>query len=254
MNPEPVVVDATLHAAFRTAAARLENLDQAVYARYSKDPLEPIIGLGPALARIGFFGRDPGRDEVRHGVPFIGAGGQKVRAALYRHLYREEMPNFDASVAVGKLFFWANTVAYKPLGNKPWPMRVQKHFQPLMTEVLLRHWEGRDVITLGRGAFFWFGINQSRERRAALDEFWSSDERFGAVIEIPLALADGTTRTFRLHPLPHPSPLNATWYAKFPELLRVRLNQLDVRTDNLMLGSAPSAAAAVVSSRRRKPG
>ena len=29
-----------------------------------------------------------------------------------------------------------------------------------------------------------------------------------------------------LHPLPHPSPLNARWYRKVPDLLRTRLDAL----------------------------
>jgi uracil-DNA glycosylase len=222
-------------AAFRERASTLDGIDMPVYESFGKDALEPIIGLGDPDLRIGFFGRDPGREEVRHGMPFIGNGGQKVRAAAYRHLYGAEMPDFDASVAVGRLFFWANTVPYKPMGNKAWPMRVKRPFQPLMAELLLCNWRGADLITLGREAFLWFGINQSREVRDGLDAFWAREDRFTATHELPLALDDGRSRTFRLHPLPHPSPLNATWYKRFPELLTRRLVQLDARPDNLRL-------------------
>lgn len=228
-------------AAFREQARALDQLDTAAYRAFGKDPLEPIIGLGPREARVGFFGRDPGREEVRHGLPFIGSGGQLVRATLYRHLYGRKMPGFDASVAVGKLFFWANTVPYKPIGNKAWPMRVKRPFQPLMAELLLRNWRGTDLITLGREAFLWFGINQSRDVRRHLDAFWARDDRFTSVVSTELALEDGTARTFRLHPLPHPSPLNATWYKRFPELLRARLEQLSVRSQTLSL-PAPAHA------------
>ena len=61
---------------------------------------------------------------------------------------------------MGEKFFWANTVPYKPTGNKAWSMKVKKQFQPLMAELLLTTWNGRDLITLGREAFLWFGINQ----------------------------------------------------------------------------------------------
>src|SRR5699024_8221544 len=125
-----------------------DGIDVEVYRQYDKDPLAPIIGLGEANLRIALFGRDPGREEVRHGEPFIGAGGQKVRQALYQHLHGAPLPDFAASVAVGRALFWANTVPYKPVGNKAWSMAVKKRFQPLMAQLLATHWRGSDVITL----------------------------------------------------------------------------------------------------------
>ncbi|HET6725368.1 MAG TPA: uracil-DNA glycosylase family protein [Gammaproteobacteria bacterium] len=228
------MIDDRLRAAFRRQGGELANIDKAVYAKFNKDPLEPIIGLGDPNARIAFFGRDPGGDEVRHGMPFIGAGGQKVRAAAYRYLYGREMPDFAASVEVGRHFFWANTVPYKPVGNKAWPMRVKRNFCDLMMEVLLKHWRGADIIVLGREAFFWFGIGKARQERAALDAFWQREDRYTATMKVALS-ADGESRQVRLYPLPHPSPLNATWYKRFPELLAQRLEQLDVRPDNLLV-------------------
>lgn len=226
-------MDARQRAAFRARAEALERLDIAAYHADGKDPLEPIIGLGDADTRIGFFGRDPGRAEIRYGTPFIGAGGQKLRKALYHHLHGREMPDFDASVAVGRGFFWANTVPYKPAGNKAWPMTVKKAFHGLIAELLVRSWRGADLITLGREAFLWFGIGQPPEIRAALAAFWCRPDRFTATTAVPLTLQDGTSRSLRLHPLPHPSPLNATWYKRFPDLLKGRLEQLDVRPDSL---------------------
>lgn len=224
--------------AFRTLARNLDGIDTAVYAAYAKDALAPVIGLGNSAARIAFFGRDPGRDEVQHQMPFIGAGGQKVRGALYRHLHGGELPDFAASLEVGRDFFWANTVPYKPLGNKAWSMRVKKQFQPLMADLLLHAWRGREVITLGREAFLWFAINQDKAIKAQLEAFWERENRFETSIETPLAAPDGSTRILRLHPLPHPSPLNATWYKRFPELLIARLRQLEVSTHNSLLSAA----------------
>lgn len=221
-----------LRAAFRERAARLRGVDLPVYKKFSKDPHEPIIGLGDRDARIGFFGRDPGADEVKHGMPFIGAGGQKVRAGLYRHLYGCEMPDFAASVEVGQKFFWANTVPCKPLGNKAWPMKVKRDFCELMIEVLLDYWHGCEVIPLGREAFFWFGMTAGKPVREQLEAFWSRDDRYSACIEVELR-SRSAARIFRLHPLPHPSPLNATWYKRFPELLERRLMQLDVKPSTL---------------------
>jgi uracil-DNA glycosylase len=229
------MIDARRKQAFRTLAKALDRIDLEVYAEFGKDPLEPIVGLGDPNCRIGFFGRDPGKDEVRHGMPFIGAGGQKVRKELFRRLEGGEMASFEASVAVGKPFFWANTVPYKPQGNKAWSMKAKKAFQPLMAELLIDAWQGREMITLGREAFLWFAILQPREIKQGLEAFWAREDRFETYFESELQLADGRSKRFRLHPLPHPSPLNATWYGRFPRLLAQRLEQLDVTTDNLRL-------------------
>ena len=237
------MISAKQRSAFQTLARELQNVDNAVYENFGKDPLTPVIGLGDPKVRVGFFGRDPGRDEIRYGMPFIGAGGQKVRSACYEHLYGEPMPDFEASVAVGNHFFWANTVPYKPLGNKAWSMRAKKQFQPLMAELLVNAWEGSDIITLGREAFLWFGINQTRESRQTLETFWGREDRFFTFTEIELTAPDGRSRPLRLHPLPHPSPLNATWYKRFPELLKGRLEQLNVRLDNVRLGETTDATA-----------
>lgn len=221
------------HEAFRALAVNLNGIDTAVYEAFGKDWRDPVIGLGAKDTRIAFFGRDPGREEVQHHMPFIGAGGQKVRGAIYQHLYGKPMPDFKASLEVGKGFFWANTVPYKPIGNKAWSMKVKKQFQPLVADLLLHAWCGRDIITLGREAFLWFTINQTREVKQQLEAFWEREDRFTSFTEMELSAPDGASRPIRLYPLPHPSPLNATWYKRFPELLIHRLEQLNARPDNL---------------------
>ncbi|MBN6113934.1 uracil-DNA glycosylase family protein, partial [Xanthomonas bonasiae] len=155
--------------------------------------------------------------------------GQLVRKALYRHLHGgEAMPDFAASLAVGRDVFWINTVPYKPLGNKAWSMQVKRRFHPLMRRLLIEQWRGRDIVTLGREAFLWFGIDQPRDVRAQLDAFWADPSRFDAHIDIGLRTETGAARRFTLHPLPHPSPLNQTWFKRFPALLEARLRQLSV--------------------------
>lgn len=214
-------------AAFRALAATTEGIDAECYARCGRDPLEPLVAHGDPRARLGFFGRDPGRDEVRHGEPFIGAGGQLVRRALHERLHGAPLPDFEASRAIGRHFFWANTVPYKPVGNKAWSTKVKKRFRPLMLQVLADDWQGEALITLGREAFLWFGLDEDRARCARLEAFWAREDRFERAIEAELR---GSRRTRRvlLHPLPHPSPLNATWYGRFPGLLRARLAALGV--------------------------
>ncbi|MDL5367581.1 uracil-DNA glycosylase family protein [Xanthomonas sp. NCPPB 2654] len=224
-----MALDPDLHAQFRELAAQTDGIDTKVYADYAKDPLEPIVGLGRRNARLCFFGRDPGRSEVEHGEPFVGSGGQLVRKALYRHLHDgQPMPDFAASLKIGRDFFWINTVPYKPLGNKAWSMQVKRRFHPLMRRLLIEQWRGRDIVTLGREAFLWFGIDQPKQVRAQLDAFWADDARFSASIEVDLQTERGTSRRFALHPLPHPSPLNQTWFKRFPALLEARLRQLSV--------------------------
>ena len=217
---------------FRTLAQDLDGIDLEVYEEYGRDPLQPIIGEGSPDARIALFGRDPGREEVKRQMPFIGAGGQKVRGTLYETLYGQPMPHFQASVDVGSFLFWANTVPYKPLGNKAWSQSVKKRFHSAMAHVLLTHWRGSDIITLGREAFFWFGIHKTRPERLDLEAFWKREDRFSTTHQILLTGPDGTERTLRLHPLPHPSPLNATWYKKFPDLLAKRLSDLGLSLES----------------------
>ncbi|MFO7593152.1 MAG: uracil-DNA glycosylase family protein [Pseudomonadota bacterium] len=213
----------------RALAAELPGIDVGVYETFGKDWREPVIGMGEADTPVAFFGRDPGRDEVQHQMPFIGAGGQKVRGAIYEHLYGEGLPGFDASVEVGKGFFWANTVPYKPVGNKAWSMKVKKQFQPLVADLLVNAWNGEAVITLGREAFLWFAINREREIKQQLEVFWTREDRFESWTEVDIQDADGKSRQIKLYPLPHPSPLNATWYKRFPDLLKQRLRQLKVK-------------------------
>ncbi len=222
--------------AFRELASVTDGIDVEVYERYGKDPLDPVVGHGPANARVGFFGRDPGRDEVQHGEPFIGAGGQHVRRALYRRLHGgASLPDFETSRAVGQPFFWANTVPYKPVGNKAWSTKVKQRFHAPMTQLLIDDWQGDRLVTLGREAFLWFGLLQPRETREALDAFWAREDRFTTSVAVRLQSPSGAARELQLYPLPHPSPLNATWYARFPALLDARLAQLEVSADTLLL-------------------
>ena len=116
---------------------------------------------------------------------------------------------------------------YKPIGNKAWSMAVKRRFQPLMRQLLIDSWHGRHIVTLGREAFLWIAIDQPREARQRLEAFWQREDRFMANLDIDLQDAQGHARTFTLHPLPHPSPLNQTWFKRFPALLEARLRQLD---------------------------
>jgi uracil-DNA glycosylase len=212
-------------AALRALARELDGVDADVYRRWGRDPTAPILEAGSPDARIGVFGRDPGATEVELGLPFVGAGGQKVRAGLHRALLGGDPPDLAASIAAGERVFWANTVPFKPIGNKAWPTAVKRRFQPLIADLLVHAWRGADLLVMGQDALRWFGL-ADREVQAAIDDLWSRDDRFEASLEVPVRAPDGAERRVRLHPLPHPSPLNATWSSRFPALLDARLARL----------------------------
>ena len=197
------------------------DVDTPVYDEAGLDPTTPVLlGSGTLQSDIGFFGRDPGRHELIQREPFIGKGGQLIRDGLHRAARGGPCPDLAASVEVGRGVFWGNTVPYKPTGNKAWSVKVKRRFVPMVTELLVDHWTGRDLITLGNVAVDWFRL-ADRSLGPVIKDFWARDDRYEAVLEVELA-----GKRIRLHPLPHPSPLNATWYPRFPALLDARLASL----------------------------
>ena len=229
MTARPVDLSATQYAAFAQQAETLAGIDLDVYAACERDWRVPVLGLGPANAPLCIFGRDPGRTEVERQHPFVGRGGQLLRAGLHRYRLglseAAPAPTFDEALAAGGDVFWLNTVPYKPLGNKAWSMAAKRRFQPLVAELLLGAWRGRTVIVLGREAFFWFSIGQPAQTGAALRDFWTRDDRYTATLMIDYHHG-GLARSLLLAPLPHPSPANAVWFKRFPALLATRLEQL----------------------------
>ena len=198
------------------------SVDRAVYRDADRDPTRPILnGSGSVDSRLAIFGRDPGRFEVVHGEPFIGAGGQLIRGALHEARFQAPCPDIAASVDAGRDVFWCNTVPFKPLGNKAWSMKVKRRFAPAIARCLVEVWTGHDLLTFGNVAFHWFRI-LNPELRPTLDAFWEREDRYSASCPIHFM-----NKRIVLHPLPHPSPLNARWYKAFPGLLRARLNGLD---------------------------
>ena len=198
MTATPVDLSATQYAAFAQQAERLAGIDLAVYAACERDWRVPVLGLGPANAPLCIFGRDPGRTEVERQHPFVGRGGQLLRAGL--HQYRLGLseaapaPTFDEALAAGGDVFWLNTVPYKPLGNKAWSMVAKRRFQPAQTN-------------------------------ATLQAFWLRSDRYSEALTIDYQ-HDSQARQLVLAPLPHPSPANAVWFGRFAALLTARLNQL----------------------------
>jgi len=180
------------------------TIDTAAYEEAELDPCEPVLlGSGSLDSRVGIFGRDPGRNEVLQREPFIGKAGQLIRNALGEDVV-----------------FWANTVPYKPLGNKAWSVKVKRRFLPMIRDYLVHVWTGDQLITCGNVAFEWFGLAEP-SLKPLLKEFWTREDRYAANLQVEL---DGKPIT--LLPLPHPSPLNARWYPLFPALIEARLQLL----------------------------
>lgn len=205
------------------------NIDTEVYKKFEKDPLEPLLFGGTLESPWCFFGRDPGKDEIRLQEPLIGAGGTLVREGAYQRLYGKKSPDLSARLGLSQKLLFCNGVPYKPFGNKSWSRKIKKRFHPLITELLVDFWEGHEVITLGNEAFDWFSFPLESNAADKMSHFWQNPDRYTKSISTILTSPQtGKTKELTLHPLPHPSPLNATWYKKFPELLTNTLGQLSI--------------------------
>lgn len=200
----------------RAAASPPLAVDRAAYAAAGRDPLHPLLAGGRPSAPIAFFGRDPGRDEVRQMEPLVGAGGRLVRAAVCRALHGHAPDDDEGLGEASRHVFFSNTVPYKPIGNKPWPAEVIARFRPIIAAVLRDVWEGEHLITLGNVAFLWFG--------EAAEAHWERPDRYAASLTVDWP------RRITLHPLPHPSPANAVWHKRFPAMLEARLLSLGLGT------------------------
>ncbi len=215
---------ADLIAAFRTEAERAPfPIDTPVYEKAGRAPTDPILYVGGLDAPICILGRDLGKDEVAEGEPLIGAGGRLVRSGLFRAATGREPEPRDRRLAEGlRLAVMTNTVPYKPPGNKAYAPTVKDRFRPLLLEFLTDHWQGNRLITLGNEAFQWF---EPYSEAGAMDLFWAREDRYTDSIScrLPASPFGRWPKTLKVEPLPHPSPLNARWFAKFPELLASRL-------------------------------
>ena len=106
---------------------------------------------------------------------------------------------------------------------------MRERFRPYIARLLVCHWRGDYVITLGSEAFQWFA--RYGEPRA-FEDFWRREDRYAAEIgcRIEAECAGGPLqKTLVVAPLPHPSPLNQTYWELFPELLQARLERIQLK-------------------------
>jgi len=210
--------------AVREEALRADfPVDTPVYQRSGKDPHTPVLFAGTLTAPVCVFARDLGKDEVAAGQPLIGAGGRLVRSGVYRAATGQEPPASDRDLmSVLDHVLLTNTVPYKPPGNKAYSNPVKERFRPFLAELLVDHWKGDRVITLGTEAYQWFTPYVRQGQEAA--EFWRREDRYEAELDCSVVSGDSPPKSIRLLPLPHPSPLNQRWYGLFPGLLARRLS------------------------------
>jgi uracil-DNA glycosylase len=197
-------------------------VDEPVYRKAGKDPAQPVLFAGALDAPACVFARDLGKDEVAAGQPLIGAGGRLVRAGVYEATRGAPPPSTDRALesVLGHVLL-ANTVPYKPPGNKAYSAAVKERFRPFLAELLGGHWRGDRVITLGTEAFRWFAPYADA---SDFEAFWGREDRYEASLGCVLTSPGLRDKPLTLLPLPHPSPLNQRWYKRFPALLAARLS------------------------------
>lgn len=199
-------------------------IDEPIYQAASLDPKMPILYGGNLESSLCFFARDLGKDEVVAQQPLYGAAGRLVRQGLYRALYsKEPSKNTDLSEVLEHVML-TNTVPYKPPGNKAYSEAIKKRFRPFLERLLVLHWKGNCIITLGNEAFKWFSPYAPK---GTLTKFFEQPDRYTTSTQITLIAQDDQgkqhERSVTLSPLPHPSPLNQQYYAQFPTMLQQRL-------------------------------
>ena len=203
-------------------------IDLPIYEGAGKTPTQPILYAGKLESKICFFGRDLGKDEVSQGQPLIGSAGKMLRKGFYRGIYHQEPSSPEDLQSICDRALLTNTVPYKPPGNKAYTIKVKERFRPFIAQLLVIYWGGNQIVTLGTEAFKWFAPYGPKKR---LEEFWQRGDRYEAQLPITLEALDFQgnkhQRQVSLLPLPHPSPLNKRYYAKFPQMLQQRIHEFE---------------------------
>ncbi len=202
-------------------------IDRPVYESADLDPTAPILYGGNLASQLCIFARDLGKDEVSAQQPLYGAAGRLVRQGLYRAMFHQEPTSPGDLQMVCDRVLLTNTVPYKPPGNKAYSTTVKERFRPFLERLLVEHWQGDRIITLGNEAFQWF---TPYGKKGELKEFFQRSDRYTASLELTLTATDTQgiiqPKIVTVMPLPHPSPLNQKYYAQFPLLLAARLKNL----------------------------
>lgn len=202
-------------------------VDVPVYRAAKLEPTQPVLYAGNLHSQLCFFGRDLGRDEVHARQPLYGAAGTLVRQGFYFGIHGQKIQDKEKLATVCQRVLLTNTVPFKPPGNKAYSMAVKKRFRPFIEKLLVLHWQGNQIITLGTEAFKWF---DPYGRKGEVNGFFRQANRFETSLQVTLRAVDEQglehQKVVYLSPLPHPSPLNQRYYAKFPQMLQTRLGAI----------------------------
>jgi uracil-DNA glycosylase len=203
-------------------------IDRLVYADAGREPEVPIAWAGNRFAPICCVGRDLGREEVRRGQPLVGPAGQRVRELVLKTLApgggnggdRESRPMRERAL---DLVFVTNLVPYKPPANRAYAEAIVERFRPLIAQVLVDVWRGAVVLALGREAVRWFDpyVEAPSAPRSFEDE--CADEHGRTCLLVVGRGRVARRRRVVVFGLPHPSPANVRWAARFGDLLQRRL-------------------------------
>ncbi|VEP12326.1 Uracil-DNA glycosylase [Hyella patelloides LEGE 07179] len=203
-------------------------IDIPVYKSAKLEPTYPVLYAGNLQSPLCFFGRDLGKDEVHARQPLIGAAGTKVRQGFYQLIHGKTTNSIEELKTICDRVLLTNTVPYKPPGNKAYSVKVKERFRPYVERLLVFHWQGNQIITLGTEAFKWYA--RYREK-GELDRYFKRSDRYEEKLVVEITATDdrgnSKQKSIILLPLPHPSPLNKKYYAIFPKMLQQRLAQIE---------------------------
>ncbi len=200
------------------------SIDKDVYQAAGRDPLSPILLAGSLESPLCFFARDLGKDEVHAGQPLYGAAGRLVRGGIHHFLHNTIASSNEDLQKAASCVLLTNTVPYKPIDNKAYPVKVKERFRPFLVKLLMEHWQGKCIISLGSEALQWF---EKYDTSSQFKSFMKSEKRFTETFTLDLKATTNkgieVRKSVILAPLPHPSPLNQKYYTLFPQMLAKRL-------------------------------
>jgi uracil-DNA glycosylase len=203
-------------------------IDIPVYKSARLEPTYPVLYAGNLQSPLCFFGRDLGGDEVHARQPLIGAAGTLVRQGFYQAIHHQKAKSKEDLQTICDRVLLCNTVPYKPPGNKAYATEVKERFRPFIERLLVLHWQGNQIITLGTEAFKWFTPYGAR---GEVNRFFQRSDRYETTLTVNLRAKDDLGMEHQslvtLLPLPHPSPLNQTYYERFPQMLQQRLTEVE---------------------------
>lgn len=202
-------------------------IDLPIYQAAKLEPTQPVLYAGNLKSSLCFFGRDLGRDEVAARQPLYGAAGTLVRQGFYYAMHQQKIYDKRQLETVCDRLLLTNTVPFKPPGNKAYAVEVKDRFRPFVERLLVLHWQGDQIISLGTEAFMWY---EPYGRKGEVKGFFRREDRFETSLQVTLRATDEQglehQKVVVLSPLPHPSPLNQKYYGKFPQMLQNRLGAI----------------------------